>query len=102
MKVEKLLQSRVFPPKLIEDRDLLLNVARRIPIPHLVLVFLGMKVFLAPRNGGVLAQLEPVVDAVDWRQRRRQHQPDAERRPAALLQKDRTAIGGLGEQRWPE
>ena len=96
------LQSRVLAPEAVEDRDVALDVAGPVPVPHLVFVFLGMEVFLAARDRGVLAELEPVIDAVGRRQGRRQRQPDAERRPAAFLQVLRQYVRRVGEEVRPE
>src|SRR5262249_10919758 len=40
--VEKFLHCRIIPSKLVENPDVLLDMARAIPVPHLVFVFFGV------------------------------------------------------------
>ena len=84
--VGQFLQRAVLAPDAVDGGDQFLDVARAIPVPHLVVVFFRVQVLLLARNGGVLAQLETVVDAVDARQRRGQNEARRERRPPAVLQ----------------
>src|SRR5580704_17985925 len=100
--VSEFVQGRVLAAKAVEDRDVALDVARTVPIPNLVLVFFRVEVLLAPGDRLVLAQLEAVIDAVGRRQRAGQHQADAERRPAAFLQKKRQYVGRVGEEVRPQ
>ena len=74
-------------PELVDASDQRRDAARPIPVPLLVLVLLGIEIFLAAaRHRPVLAQLEAAVNAIGRAQRRRQHQPDLEGRPAPTLQ----------------
>ena len=45
------LQGRVCPPRPVDGPDQVLDIARAVPIPDLVLVLLGMEVFLPARYG---------------------------------------------------
>ena len=63
------------------------HVAGRVPVADADLVLLRVQVLLAARlDRHVLAELEAAVDAVERRQRRGEHEPHAERGPAARLQ----------------
>src|SRR5262249_62143608 len=64
-------QRGVGAPQSVEAPDVVLDVAGPIPIANLELVFLGIEIFLAAGDRGVLDELEPAVDAVARRQRRR-------------------------------
>src|SRR5262245_60246845 len=72
VQVAGLQQCGIALPDAIEPRDVVLDVAGRVPVAHLELVFLRIEVLLLSRDWRVLKQLESVVDAVVARQGRRQ------------------------------
>src|SRR5947208_4225243 len=57
-----------------------------------------MEILLTPRDWSILAQLKPVVDAIDRRQGGGQYETNAESRPAALLQEHRQNVWRIGEK----
>ena len=75
-------------PDRVDARDEVAQAVRPLEVPVADLVLLRVEIFLAARLARlVLQQLEGrAVDAVAGRQRRGQHQPHHERRPAAELQ----------------
>ena len=96
-------EGRVLAPDPVHQRDDVDDVARPIPVPDLVLVHLGVEVVLAARVARrVLAQLVAVVHAVGRADRRRQHQPHDEGRPAPLHQHVREDVRRVDEQVAPE
>ena len=59
------LQRAVFSSDLIEPRDPVFNVSRRIPVALLELVFLRIEIFLATGQRLILAKFVSAVDAVE-------------------------------------
>jgi hypothetical protein len=92
------LQGRRLAADLVDPGDDIDDVARRLPVANLDLVFLRVEVLLLARNGLVLAQLVAAVDAIDTGQRSRQNGAHDERRPAAELQDRRQDVRGVGEE----
>ena len=78
--------------------DVVADVAGPVVVPGLDLVLLGVEVLLPAGDRRALAQLEPVVDAVDRRQRRRQHEARLKARAPAGLQVDRVDVRRVGEE----
>src|SRR5579871_2839348 len=62
--VGSLQQGRVCPPHGVEASDIVLDVARLVPVAHLELVLLRIEIFLLAGDGLVLDQLEAVVDSI--------------------------------------
>jgi hypothetical protein len=83
--VVQVLQREILPPRRVQP----LHQREERPVQRslLRLVFLGIEVLLrALAHRHVLEALEPGVDAVRRRQRRREHEPSLERRPSAALE----------------
>ena len=57
-------QCRILPAQPVEATNIVLDVARLVPVAGLELVFFRMQVFLATGNRRVLDELEPAVDAI--------------------------------------
>src|SRR5262249_43743958 len=93
LQVAGLLKRAVVTTDLVQPADIILDVARRVPVARLDLVFLGVEIFLAPRDGLVLEQLEAVVDAVVRRQRRGKREARLEHPRLAGLQLHRQDVG---------
>src|SRR5690606_3548315 len=68
-----LLQGRMRLAYAVQCADVIRDIARSIPIPHLVLVLLGVEVLLLARNGCGFAKLESTVNAIDTRESRSEH-----------------------------
>ena len=78
LEVRQLVQGGIFVPDLVYPPDKVLDMARPLPVPDLVLVDLGVLVVdgrAAFAARGVLAELVAVVDAVGRRECGRQREP---------------------------
>ena len=85
--VARHLEGRVFTADRIKARKEIFNVARRIPVPALDLVLLGIKILFLALDRRVDAKLERrPVDTVIRREGRRHHCAHSERRPSPVLQ----------------
>ena len=72
-------------PERVEPANVGVDVAWRAIVARPDLVFLRVEILFAPRaHGHVLAQLEPAVDAVQRKERRREQQPRSKGRAPAL------------------
>src|SRR2546426_8722875 len=79
------------------------NVLRPIVVPYPNLVLLRVTILLCPGNGAPLTELKGrSVDPVGGAERRGEHEPDLERRPAAVLKKRVQYIRGVGEEIRPQ
>src|SRR5207245_5087460 len=59
------MKRAILGPDLIQPRDPILDVLRRVPIPLLQLILLGIQIFLATGQSVVFAQFIAAVDAVE-------------------------------------
>ena len=92
------MQRAIVPADVIELGDVLLDVPGRVPIPALELVFFAVVILLAAGKGGIFAQLETAVDAVNRRECRRERRPDHERGPPAVLEEERQDVRRIREK----
>src|SRR6266487_788178 len=79
------MKRAIFAPDSIEPPDPILDVSRRVPIPLLELILLGIQIFLATGQSVVFAQFVAAVDAVESGERGREGDTNHESRPAAVL-----------------
>ena len=99
--VGELLQRRVLAAGVVEAGDH--RQQRSVERALLDLVLLGVQVLLRARpDGDVLEVLVAGVDPVARAERRRQHEPRLERRPAAVLEVLVQDVGRVGEEVGPE
>ena len=59
------MECAILNPNLIQPRDPVLDVLRRVPIPFLQLILLGIQIFLTTGQSVVFAQFVAAVDAVE-------------------------------------
>src|SRR5436305_10105188 len=85
-------------PDSMSPFDVVLDVARRVPVARLDLVLLGVEIFLLSWNGRVLEQLKPVVHAVTARQRSRECHARLENPGFSGLQMERKDVRRVDEE----
>ena len=83
--VAELVERPVFFADAVELADELLDVAGRVPVALLPLVFFAVEVFLLVGKGGVFTQLKARIDAVHRGEQGGEDRPDLKGGAAALL-----------------
>ena len=97
-KIAEIPHGRLGVPELVEEGDILADVALRVPVIGADFELLGIEIFLPAGDREEFTELETGIDAVIAGHRRGQGQPRAKPGTAARLQIQRVDVGRVDEE----